>query len=45
MVYDLTLPVIVPAVGVIVLAVVYVMSKVPDRRVRAWQLLKLLLRR
>jgi hypothetical protein len=45
MMYDLTLPVMVPAEGAVVLAVVYVMSKDPGRRIRAWQLLKLLLRR
>jgi hypothetical protein len=45
MMYDLTLPVIVAAAGTVVLAVVYVMSKDPGRRIRAWQLLKLLLRR
>ena len=43
MMYDLTLPVIVVAAGAIVLAAVYVMSKDPGRRARAWQLLKLLL--
>jgi hypothetical protein len=45
MMYDLTLPVMVPAAGAVVLAMVYVMSKDPGRRGRAWQLLKLLLRR
>jgi hypothetical protein len=45
MMYQLPLPVMVPAAGVIVLAAVYMMSKDPDRRARAWQLLKLLLRR
>lgn len=45
MMYQLTLPVMMPAAGVIVLAVVYVMSKDPGRRARAWQLLRLLLRR
>ena len=44
MMYNLTLPVMVLVAGAIVLAVVYLMSKDPDRRARAWQLLKLLLR-
>jgi hypothetical protein len=45
MMYDLALPAIVVAVGAIVLAAVYVMSKDPGRRARAWQLLKLFLSR
>ncbi len=45
MIYDLTLPVMVPTAGAVVLAVVYVMSKDTGRRDRAWQLLKLLFRR
>ena len=45
MMYDLTLPVMVPVAGVVVLAMVYVISKDPGRRSRAWQLLKLMLRR
>ena len=45
MMYDLLLPVATPALGIAVLAVVYMVSKDPDRRGRAWQLLKLLLRR
>jgi hypothetical protein len=45
MMYDLTLSVMVPAAGAVVLAVVYVMSEDPGRRKRAWQLLKLLFRR
>jgi hypothetical protein len=45
MMYDLTLPVMVPAAGVAVLAVVYVMSKDPGRRDRAWRLLRFLFRR
>lgn len=45
MMYDLILPTAVPALGIATLAVVYVASKDPDRRGRAWQLLKLLLRR
>jgi hypothetical protein len=44
MMYNLVLPAI-PAVAIIALAVVYLVSKDPDRRGRAWQLLKLLLRR
>ena len=44
MMYDLTLSVMISAVGAVVLAVVYVMSKDPGRRDRAWRLLKLLLR-
>ena len=44
MMYNLVLPAI-PAVAIIGLAVVYLVSKDPDRRGRAWQLLKLLLRR
>ena len=45
MMYDLILPAAVPASGIAVLAVVYMASKDPDRRGRAWRLLKLLLRR
>ena len=45
MMYDLLLPVTVPALGIAALALTYVVSKDPDRRGRAWQLLKLLLRR
>ena len=45
MMYELTLPVVVPASGIIALAGVYVLSGDPGRRSRAWQLLKLLLRR
>jgi hypothetical protein len=45
MMYDLALPVMVPAAGAATLAAVYVMSKDPGRRARAWQLLKLILRR
>jgi hypothetical protein len=45
MLYDLLLPVTAPAVGIAALAVMYVVSKDSDRRARAWQLLKLLLRR
>lgn len=45
MTYDLTLPVTLSTLGIAALAVVYVVSKDPARRSRAWQLLKLLLRR
>ena len=45
MMYDLDLAVLMTAVGIAVLAVVYVWSKDPDRRARAWSLLKLLLGR
>jgi len=45
MISDLTLPVILAAAGVVALAVVYVMSEDPGRRARAWNLLKLVLRR
>lgn len=43
MMYDLALPVIAPAAGAAALAAVYVMSKDPGRRARAWRLLKLML--
>jgi hypothetical protein len=45
MMYDLNLTVMVTAAGIAILAVVYLWSKDPGRRCRAWQLLKLLLRR
>jgi hypothetical protein len=45
MIYDLTLPVTMAATGTVALAVVYVMSTDAGRRARAWNLLKLLLRR
>jgi hypothetical protein len=45
MIYDLDLTVLLTAVGIAVLAVVSVWSKDPDRRARAWSLLKLLLGR
>lgn len=45
MMYDLALPAAVPAIVIIALAVVYLGSKDPERRRRAWKLLKLLLRR
>jgi hypothetical protein len=41
MMYDLLLSVMVPDLGIAALAAVYVLSKDPDRRSRAWQLLKL----
>jgi len=45
MMYDLAVPVIVTTTGSVTLATVYVLSKDPERRRRAWQLLKLLLGR
>jgi hypothetical protein len=45
MMYNLDLAVIVTASGIATLAAVYLWSENPDRRRRAWQLLKLLLRR
>jgi hypothetical protein len=42
MMYDLTLPIAVPATGIIALGAVYLISNDPARRSRAWQLLKLL---
>ena len=45
MIYDLILSVIVPALGIAALVVVYLVSGDPDHRGRAWQVLKLLLRR
>jgi hypothetical protein len=45
MTYDLDLTVLLTTVSITVLAVVYVWSKDPDRRARAWSLLKLLLGR
>jgi hypothetical protein len=45
MIYDLDLTVLLTAVSIVVLAMVYVWSKDPDRRARAWSLLKLLLGR
>jgi hypothetical protein len=45
MMYDVILPALVMATGIAALAVTYVMSKDPGRRGRAWQVLKLLLRR
>jgi hypothetical protein len=45
MVYDLDLTVMVTAAGIAALAAVYLWSKDPGRRCRAWRLLKLLLLR
>jgi len=45
MMYNLELPVIVTATWIAILAAVYLWSEDPGRRHRAWQLLKLLLRR
>lgn len=45
MMSDLNLAVMVTAAGIAVLAAIYLWSKDPGRRRRAWQLLKLLLRR
>ena len=45
MMYDLDLTVMAATAGIAALAAVYLWSKDPDRRCRAWRLLKLLLRR
>ena len=45
MMYDVDLAVIMTAAGIAILAAVYLWSDDPGRRRRAWQLLKLLLRR
>lgn len=45
MMYDLDMTVIVTTAGIATLAAVYLWSKDPGRRGRAWQLLKLLLHR
>jgi hypothetical protein len=45
MMYDVDLAVIVTAGEIAILATVFLWSKDPDRRSRAWQLLKLLFRR
>ena len=45
MMYDLDLTPVLAAAGIVVLAAVYVWSKDPGRRARAWSLLKLLLGR
>ena len=44
MIFDLILTTGVPTLGIIALAVVYLVSKDADLRGRAWRLLKLLLR-
>lgn len=43
MMYDVDLTVIVTTAGVTTVAAVYLWSKDPGRRLRAWRLLKLLL--
>jgi hypothetical protein len=43
--YDLDVTVIVTSAGIATLAAVYLWSKDPGRQRRAWQLLRLLLRR
>lgn len=45
MMYQVGLPVMMTAVGTAILAGVYLWSKDPNRRRRAWRLLKLLLGR
>jgi hypothetical protein len=45
MMYDLDLAVMATTAGMAILAAVYLWSKDPGRQRRAWQLLKLLLRR
>jgi hypothetical protein len=45
MMYDVDLTVMVTATGVATVAAVYLWSKDPGRRLRAWRLLKLLLGR
>jgi hypothetical protein len=45
MMYDVDLAVMMTAAGIAILAAVYLWSEDPGRRRRAWQLLKLLLRR
>ena len=45
MVYDLDLTVMVTTAGIAVLGAIYLWSKDPARRDRAWRLLKLLIRR
>ena len=44
MMYNLDLAVVATAAGIAILAAVYLWSKDPGRRDRAWQLLKLLFR-
>lgn len=43
MMYDLDLTAVLTATGILMLAAVYVCSKDPGRRARAWNLLKFLL--
>lgn len=45
MMYDVDLAVMMTATGIAILASIYLWSKDTGRRRRAWQLLKLLLRR
>ncbi|GEM_PF-6160627 len=45
MMYDLDLTVMMTAAGIATLSAVYLWSKDPGRRGRAWQLLRFLLRR
>jgi hypothetical protein len=45
MMYDLDLTAVLTTAGIAMLAAVYVWSKDPGRRARAWSLLKLLLGR
>jgi len=42
MIYQVGVPVMMVAVGTVILSAVYLWSKDPDRRHRAWRLLKLL---
>ena len=45
MMYQVGVPVMMTTVGTVILAAVYLWSKDPNRRRRAWRLLKLLLGR
>jgi hypothetical protein len=45
MMYDLDVALVLTAVGIVLPGTVYVWSKDPDRRARAWRLLKLLFSR
>jgi len=45
MMYDLDLTAVLAVAGIVALAAVYVWSKDPGRRARAWSLLRLLLGR
>jgi len=45
MVYDLAMPAVTLSTGIAILATIYLVSNNPGRRRRAWQLLKLLLRK